>query len=99
MQKTPSLDDPDYAAFVWARYRRIMAWMTLLSLVAALGTLGVLWAMMGEIRLLMSLFVGGGIFLTVLLATALTSLMFLSAGTGHDDQVQDLLSEHIPLDP
>jgi hypothetical protein len=28
----PGLDDPDYAAFAWRRYRRIMAWMTLASL-------------------------------------------------------------------
>lgn len=98
MEKRSGLDDPAHAAFAWARYRRIMAWMTLLSLATAAGTLGALGLAMGEMPLLMAVFVGAGVFLTVLLATALTSLMFLSAGTGHDDQVQDFMKDHLDIE-
>ena len=28
----PDLSDPEYARFAWARYRRLMWWMTLASL-------------------------------------------------------------------
>ncbi len=37
------LDDPDYAAFAWARFRRTLAWMTLVSALAALAALGFIW--------------------------------------------------------
>lgn len=93
-----TLDNPEYAAFVWGRYKRLMAWMTLLSFAMALSVVGWLWWSMGFMPLLMGIFVGLGVFLTVMLATALTALMFLSAGSGHDEQVEDPLSAMIDLD-
>ncbi len=84
-----SLDDPDYAAFAWARYRRLMWWMSLASFVAVVGCLGLLWALSGPIPWPMMLFTALGVFFSVLLAAALMGLVFLSSGTGHDEAIVD----------
>jgi hypothetical protein len=39
-----------------------------------------------------------GVWLTFMLGTGLMALVFLSAGTGHDDQVMDRLKDEVPLD-
>lgn len=83
------LDDPDYARFAWARYRRLMGWMALVSLLATAGTLGWLWQTRGPLPWLFLVFTAGGVFLSVLLAAALMGLVFLSSGSGHDDRIQD----------
>ena len=85
----PDLDDPDYARFAWARYRRVMGWMTLASALAAVIGLGALGLWNGPMPLIGSVFAGGGIFFTVLLASALMGLVFLSSGSGHDDKIED----------
>jgi hypothetical protein len=86
------LDHPEYAAFAWARYRRLMWWMALASTLATAGGLGALWIMAGPIPGLMMLFTALGIFASVLLAAALMGLVFLSAGSGHDDAIVDPFS-------
>ena len=85
----PDLDDPDYARFAWGRYKRLMLWMALASLVAVFIGLGALHLAIGTMPLLGTLFVAGGIFFSVLLAAALMGLVFLSSGTGHDDKIED----------
>lgn len=81
------LSDPAYAAFAWGRFRRIMGWMTL----AALATVGiVLWWLhqsMGEMPWAMIGAVVAGVGLSVLLGAGLMGLVFLSSGTGHDEDV------------
>ena len=90
MIDSPSaLDDPDYAAFAWARYRRLMLWMVLASTVAVVGGLGLLWYLAGPIPWLMLLLTALGIFFSVLLAAALMGLVFLSSGSGHDESIID----------
>ncbi len=84
-----SLDDPDYAAFAWGRYRRLMWWMSLASLISVVGCLGLLWALAGPIPWPMMLFTALGVFFSVLLAAALMGLVFLSSGTGHDESIVD----------
>ena len=86
---TPDLDDPDYARFAWARYRRLMAWMTLASATAVVVGLGALYLAIGAMPLLGTIFAAGGIFFSVLLAAALMGLVFLSSGTGHDEKIED----------
>lgn len=83
------LSDPDYARFAWARYRRLMWWMALVSVAATGIGLGTLWYMRGPLPILFLAFTAGGIFFSVLLAAALMGLVFLSSGTGHDEQIQD----------
>lgn len=83
------LENPEYAAFAWKRYKRLMWWMTLASTLATVGGLGALWIMAGPIPWLMILFTALGIFFSVLLAAALMGLVFLSAGSGHDEAIID----------
>jgi hypothetical protein len=85
----PDLSDPDYARFAWARYKRLMWWMALVSLATTAIGLGILWQTRGPLPLLFLIFTAGGIFFSVLLAAALMGLVFLSSGTGHDDHIQD----------
>lgn len=84
------LSDPDYAAFAWRRYRNLMLWMALASALATGGGLALLWWLQGPLPILFMAFTAGGIFLSVMLAAALMGLVFLSSGTGHDEQIQDL---------
>jgi hypothetical protein len=90
-----ALDDPDYADFAWARYRRLMWWMSLASLGAVIGGLGLLWLLAGPVPWLMLLFTAIGIFASVLLAAALMGLVFLSSGTGHDESIVDPFEDQL----
>jgi hypothetical protein len=83
------LENPEYAAFAWSRYKRLMWWMALASLLSTVAGLGALWLMAGPIPWLMMLFTALGIFFSVLLAAVLMGLVFLSAGSGHDDVITD----------
>lgn len=83
-----SLDDPDYAQFAWARYRRTLKWMALVSLLSVAGALGWLYLARGEITLHIGIATAIGVGLTVFLAAALMGLVFLSSGTGHDEKVE-----------
>ena len=86
--KSP-LDDPEQAAFAWARYRRIMRNMALVT--AATVTLAVVLLYDGESAASVHYYIAValGIGVSMLLASALMGLVFLSAGTGHDDSIDD----------
>ncbi len=68
----------------WARYRRMMAWMTALALACVAAALVWLRWAAGSLHLHMAIAAAIGVFLTVMVGTGLMSLVFLSAGTGHD---------------
>ena len=85
----PGLDDPSYAAFALARFRRIMGCMELASLIVTGGGLWLLDRMIGPMPLQMAIATGLGVFFTVLLAALLMGLVFLSAGSGHDETIAD----------
>lgn len=89
--RAPGPDDPpdDPMRHAWARYRRLMWAMSLVSLTATMLALAILWWERGPLPWLFMLFTAGGIFFSVLLAAALMGLVFLSAGTGHDERIQD----------
>ncbi|KAK0349300.1 hypothetical protein LTR94_033699 [Friedmanniomyces endolithicus] len=88
MQPPPSgLDDPEQAAFAWARFRTIMAWMTLAAAIAVAGAMIALAEIYGPLNGVTMLGVIGGIGGTVMLTGALMGLVFLSSGTGHDEDV------------
>ncbi|MBC9033084.1 hypothetical protein IAG41_11855 [Sphingomonas sp. JC676] len=94
----PGLDDPEYAAFAWGRYRRILGWMALVSLLTVgLAELALYWSM-GELQIVTAIATFFGVFLTMMLAAALMGLMFLSSGTGHDEQVEDPLKGEVDID-
>ena len=91
--KESKLDDPDVAAFAWRRYRRLMVWMAGFSVVTAAITLTILRIRHPDAGVHMFIAAAGGVVFSVLLGTALMGLVFLSAGTGHDDSIEDKLSD------
>lgn len=92
------LDDPEYAAFAWGRYWRIMRWMALAALLCIIAGLGLLWWWNGVPSIHMFIAAAAGIGLTVLLGAALMGLVFLSSGTGHDEQIHDPLKDERDID-
>lgn len=94
METRPSaLDDPDYSAFAWARYKKLMWWMALASLVATIFCLLLLDHIAGPLTIHMLIATAGGVFFSVMLAAALMGLVFLSSGSGHDDAIDDPFKE------
>lgn len=91
------LDDPEYAAFAWGRYRRILKAMALVALLTAGIAELVLWRWLGSLNFVTASATFLGVFFTVLLAAALMGLMFLSSGTGHDERVEDRLKDEIDI--
>ena len=67
------------------RVRKIMTWLALFSIVVA--AIAVLLVARGDsgVHIHMLIATALGVGLTVLLATGLMSLMFLSSSSGHDD--------------
>ena len=83
------LDDPDYARFAWARFRRVLGWVGMvaaLSSVVAVYLLGRVYGPLGWVATLATI---GGVVATVMMAGALMGLVFLSSGSGHDEAVED----------
>ena len=82
------LDDPDYARFAWGRFRSLMAWMTLAAATCVAIVIAVMAHVQGPLRLVTMLAIIGGVGGSVMLAAALMGLVFLSSGTGHDEDVE-----------
>lgn len=78
------LADPAYAAFAWARYRRIMRWMLLFAVIAVAAALFYLSASGAPLTPHLVIATIAGVGCTILLGTALMGLAFLSSGSGHD---------------
>jgi type IV secretory pathway VirB2 component (pilin) len=88
---TPSnLDDPEYAAFAWRRFRRILAWMGLATAIVIAIAIAGLDHFYGPLSWIAILATIGGVGGSVMLAAALMGLAFLSSGTGHDESVNDI---------
>lgn len=87
------LDDPQKAAYAWARYRRIMRWMMLVTVTLVIGALWVLYRSNGMVSIHLYIAAALGIGGTMLLTSALMGLIFLSSGTGHDESIADKLEE------
>lgn len=98
MTRKNGLDDPEIAANAWQRFRTLMWWMAgggALCVIAALIALR-LWA--GPMPLHMILATAAGVWFTFMLGTGLMALVFLSHGTGHDDNVEDRLKGAVNID-
>ena len=81
------LDDPEYARFAWARYRRLLGWSGLVGLVASVIAIWLVGDAYGRLGWVAALATVGGVTGSVLMAGALMGLAFLSSGTGHDEAV------------
>jgi hypothetical protein len=87
------LDDPRVAQFAWARYRRLMRWMLLVTVATVLTALVVLYRSNGLVSIHFYIATALGIGFAMLLTSALMGLVFLSSGTGHDGAIIDPLEE------
>ncbi|MFD1789712.1 hypothetical protein ACFSC3_19330 [Sphingomonas floccifaciens] len=89
-QRDPAdpLDDPAYAAHVWGRFKRIMRWMSGVSIAAGAGAVWILWRSVGPLPIHMAIATFLGVTLTILMAALLMGLIFLSSGSGHDEAVE-----------
>ncbi|CAN5273478.1 hypothetical protein BH10PSE15_BH10PSE15_17090 [soil metagenome] len=81
------LDDPAAAAFAWARFRRILAGMGLVTAIFVALAVWTLEAAYGPLSFVAILAVIGGGGGSIMLAAVLMGLVFLSSGTGHDEAV------------
>ena len=95
MTRPSALDDPDYAQFAWARYRRILKWMAAAAVALVAIALAWLGIGRGEVPLHMAIAVGAGVFGTMFLAAVLMGLVFLSSGTGHDEGIEDPFADQV----
>lgn len=83
----PVLSDPARAAVAWTRYWRLMRWMILVSILAVLAALYYLHIEGGLITIHMIIATVAGVGASVLLAAGLMLLVFMSSGSGHDEDV------------
>ena len=90
--KSP-LDDPENAAFAWARFRRLMRWMMLVTVTMVTIAMILLYRSNGLVSVHFYIATALGIGFAMLLMSALMGLVFLSAGTGHDDAIIDPLED------
>lgn len=90
MVKRSGLDDPDYAAFAWRRYRRILGGMGIVAIVFVTGAIVVLQQVYGPLGWVAILAVIGGAGGSIMLAAALMGLVFLSSGSGHDESIDEI---------
>jgi hypothetical protein len=90
------LDDPDYAAFAWARFRWMLKIMAGVSVIAALVALAGIWWWVGSMHWVTAAATLGGVGGSVMLGGALMALVFLSNGSGHDAAVDAFNADRDP---
>jgi len=88
-QSLRGLDDPEYARFAWARFRRVLGWVGVASALSAVLAVWLLERTYGPLGWVGVLATIGGVVGTVMMAGALMGLVFLSSGSGHDEAVED----------
>lgn len=93
MVKKSPLDDPQKAAHAWARYRRLMRFMFLLTTAVVIIAIAILYKYDAMVSVHFYIATALGIGFAMLLTSALMGLVFLSSGTGHDENVRDLSDE------
>lgn len=87
------LDDPRFASFAWARYKRLMRWMVGVTLVVVVISLIGLYRANGFVSIHFYIATALGIGVAMMLMSALMGLVFLSSGTGHDESIVDPLED------
>ncbi len=95
MHRPSNLDDPEYAHFAWARYRRLMKYMTLVTAAVVIIALGIMFYLHGMVSIHLYIATALGVAAAMLLTAALMGLVFMSSGTGHDEAVEDEISKEI----
>lgn len=98
MDPRPGLSDPATADHAWRRFRSILHYMNLVSIMVAGAGVGLIAYHRDGLPWLFAGLSFAGIYLTLMMAAALMGLMFLSNGTGHDEDVLDFAQGAHPLD-
>jgi hypothetical protein len=87
MTRRSPLDNPQTAAFAWARYRRLMRLMFGITVATVIIAVAVIYKEVGAVSPHYFIATALGIGFSMLLMSALMGLVFLSSGTGHDEAV------------
>lgn len=87
MTRRSPLDDPAKAAQAWARFLRVMRWMMTVTVGLVIGSMILLYRSNGMVSIHFYIATALGVGLTMLLASALMGLAFLSSASGHDEAV------------
>jgi len=93
MENRSPFSDTATAAAAWARFRRIMRWMFLVTMTTVIGALSVLYKQEGMVSPHFYIAVAIGVSFAMLLMSGLMGLVFLSSASGHDEQVTDLAAD------
>ena len=94
------LDNAETAQIAWARYRRLMKWMGLVSITAVvLALIALRWSLGDGLTVPMMIATAAGIGFSVLLGAALMGLVFLSSGSGHDEAINDPFANDPEMKP
>ena len=78
-------EDQERRARAWSRYKQLMGWMALASIVAVLLALIYLKSSGQPVSIHMTIATIAGVGLTMLLGTGLMGLAYFSSHSGHDD--------------
>ncbi|MBB3954513.1 hypothetical protein [Novosphingobium sediminicola] len=89
MTNRAPFSDTAQAAAAWARFRRIMRWMFLVTMTTVIGALTVLYKQEGMVSPHFYIAVAIGVSFAMLLMSALMGLVFLSSASGHDEDVSE----------
>jgi len=89
MPSPSPFDDPERAAAIWARFRRLMLWMFLITVVTVSGAIRMLYKQEGLVSIHFYIAVAIGMSFAMLLMAGLMGLVFLSNSSGHDDSIGD----------
>ena len=81
----PEPNPHERTARAWARYKRLMSWMVIASVVAVLVALIYLKSGGREVPVHMMIATIAGVGFSVLLGTALMGLVYFSNNSGHDE--------------
>ena len=93
MTSNSPLDDPETAAFAWARYRRMMRLMLFITIGVVIIAVALLYDGESSASVFFYIATAVGIGMTMLLTSALMGLVFLSNASGHDQTVTDLKND------
>jgi hypothetical protein len=93
MTKPSRLDDPEYSAFAWDRYWRLMRGMFAFTLLITAFALTAFWWTNGFLSIHFYIATAGAIIFSMMLMAGLMGLVFLSSGSGHDESVEDPFEE------
>jgi hypothetical protein len=93
MPRPSPLDNPENAAFAWARYRRLMRLMFGITVATVIIALSIIYRQVDDVSPHLLIAAALGIGFSMLLMSALMGLVFLSSGTGHDESIDDPLKD------